>query len=154
MKCLLQSSDLIPIRYIDARKALVLWLLGKVYITQEYDDTFIRSPSVSYKAPKEVVVLRHVKMPSKFYQVAPLNLKNLKRRDHICLYCGRGVDDLNSHEYMTMDHVIPRSRGGQNVWENVAFSCVTCNNKKGGKTPEEANMPLRKKLWVPRRWEL
>ncbi|MEG3768359.1 HNH endonuclease [Alteromonas sp. 14N.309.X.WAT.G.H12] len=68
-----------------------------------------------------------------------LNNRYLFRRDnHLCLYCGQTF----SPSLLTRDHIIPRSRGGQDRWTNVATACARCNHAKGACTPEEANMPL------------
>ncbi len=68
-----------------------------------------------------------------------LNNRYLFRRDnHLCLYCGQHF----SPSQLTRDHIIPRSRGGEDKWTNVATACQRCNHAKGALTPEEANMPL------------
>jgi 5-methylcytosine-specific restriction endonuclease McrA len=65
-----------------------------------------------------------------------------KRDNYECNYCG-------SHENLTIDHIIPASRGGMDTWENLTSCCVSCNGKKGSRTPEEANMTLRSKPKIP-----
>jgi 5-methylcytosine-specific restriction endonuclease McrA len=78
------------------------------------------------------------------YKKIILSRKNILRRDaHKCQYCGRS--DLT----LTIDHVVPVSRGGEDTWENLVCACVQCNNKKGFSTPEEATMPLRRKAMRP-----
>jgi 5-methylcytosine-specific restriction endonuclease McrA len=77
------------------------------------------------------------------YRQVPLSRRNVFHRDsHICQYCGRGDQPLS------IDHVLPRSRGGSDTWENVATACLSCNVRKANRTPREAGMPL---LWEPRR---
>lgn len=76
----------------------------------------------------------------------PLNNETLFRRDrNICGYCGLQFNgkDLNR------DHIIPRMQGGEDIWENVTTSCISCNEKKGGRTPEQANMMLRYLPYAP-----
>lgn len=68
----------------------------------------------------------------------------LRRDSHICAFC--------SSKATTIDHVIPRSKGGKNVWKNTVAACSPCNNKKRDRTPDEANMPLRFKPRIPQ-WE-
>jgi 5-methylcytosine-specific restriction endonuclease McrA len=82
-----------------------------------------------------VIRLRHyVRVP---YKDIPLTRRNLLQRDnHTCQYCSYSGDGL------TLDHVLPRSRGGGDTWENMVAACVRCNVKKGNRTPREANMPL------------
>jgi 5-methylcytosine-specific restriction endonuclease McrA len=78
--------------------------------------------------------------------VPPLNNRELFRRDdHICLYCGQEQPD----EGLTRDHVVPISRGGRDCWSNVVTACKRCNAHKGGRTPEEARMPLLAIPFVP-----
>jgi 5-methylcytosine-specific restriction endonuclease McrA len=73
-----------------------------------------------------------------------LSRKNIIRRDNYrCQYCGKKTSTL------TIDHVIPKSRGGTDTWDNLVAACVKCNNKKGNRTPSEANMPLLKKPRKP-----
>ena len=73
-----------------------------------------------------------------------LNRKNLLQRDNYCCqYCAYSGDQLS------IDHVIPRSRGGEDIWENVATACISCNIRKGNRTPKEANMPLKNKPHKP-----
>lgn len=78
--------------------------------------------------------------------IPPLNNRELFRRDgHTCLYCGRQFSDLA----LTRDHVNPLSRGGRDIWANVATACKRCNAHKGRNTPEEAHMPLLAVPYVP-----
>ncbi|UNK41622.1 HNH endonuclease [Luteimonas sp. S4-F44] len=60
------------------------------------------------------------------------------RDHHLCLYCGRQV----GRQSLTRDHVAPLSQGGLDIWENVVSACVACNSRKGGRTPQQAGMPL------------
>lgn len=66
------------------------------------------------------------------------------RDQHLCLYCGRDF----SRQHLTRDHVMPLSKGGRDSWENVVAACFHCNSRKGGRTPQQASMPL---LAVPYR---
>ena len=66
------------------------------------------------------------------------------RDQHLCLYCGRDF----ARQHLTRDHVVPLSRGGRDAWENVVAACFHCNSRKGGRTPQQASMPL---LAVPYR---
>jgi 5-methylcytosine-specific restriction endonuclease McrA len=72
-----------------------------------------------------------------------LNRQNIFKRDgQRCQYCGTSED-------LTLDHVIPKSRGGQSKWDNLTTACKRCNSRKGDFTPEEANMPLQQKPYKP-----
>jgi 5-methylcytosine-specific restriction endonuclease McrA len=77
------------------------------------------------------------------YKQVPLTRRNVLQRDgHVCQYCGFAGEPLS------IDHVLPRSRGGADVWENVTTACLPCNVRKGNRTPREAGMALRRE---PRR---
>jgi len=82
--------------------------------------------------------------------IVKFSRQNLYVRDRrTCQYCGTPFE----HKYLTYDHVIPRSKGGQTEWTNVVTCCLACNLKKGGRTPEEAGMSLIRKprapIWIP-----
>jgi 5-methylcytosine-specific restriction endonuclease McrA len=78
------------------------------------------------------------------YKKIILSRKNILRRDsHRCQYCGRGDNAL------TLDHVVPKARGGDDSWENLVTACVVCNNRKGDRTPEEVNMRLQRPTLRP-----
>jgi 5-methylcytosine-specific restriction endonuclease McrA len=69
-------------------------------------------------------------------------MKVYKRDNHECVYCG-------SKKQLTLDHVVPKSRGGKNTWSNLVTCCFTCNLKKGNKTPDEAKMVMRTQPYTP-----
>jgi 5-methylcytosine-specific restriction endonuclease McrA len=78
------------------------------------------------------------------YKRVVLTRKNVFRRDvYRCVYCGRG--DLP----LTIDHVLPKARGGADIWENMVCACTLCNNVKGNRTPSEADMKLNHKPYEP-----
>ncbi len=89
-----------------------------------------------------VIRLRHyVRLP---YKEVALTRRNVLHRDsHTCQYCGYEGEDL------TLDHVVPRSRGGLDTWENIVTACVRCNVRKGNRTPKEADMRLRRPPYRP-----
>ena len=93
------------------------------------------------KLPTVIRLRYFIKVP---YRELALTRKNLLQRDSSsCQYCGYKGDKLS------IDHVIPRSRGGTDSWENVTTACLSCNVTKGNRTPQEANMPLRKRPYRP-----
>ena len=108
------------------------------------DQHWIRSESLCL-APLEIIVL--TSYPGVGDRQVTFSRLNLYRRDkNTCQYCGvrPGTREL------TIDHVMPRSRGGNLSWENCVLACVSCNKRKADKTPEEASMPLKKKPTKPR----
>lgn len=123
-----------------------MFFMGKVEVLEEYEHD-IRSVSIIIRAPAVVRLLQYVKIGMKS---PPLCRSNVFARDQFqCQYCGR---DLSQKE-ATLDHVVPRSQGGKTSWENIVCCCSGCNRRKGGRTPKEARMPLRKKperpTWLP-----
>lgn len=92
-----------------------------------------------------------VKGQGHFYKAPPalLNRYLFRRDDHQCLYCGKYFD----RSQLTRDHVIPKGKGGENLWTNVVAACKRCNNFKGCRTPEEAGMELRAIPFTPNAFE-
>lgn len=119
------------------------------------------SPNASFAVPL-VVALRKMHSPLFDLTNAPTgspNLQALIRRDRgRCLYCLRTGDELESGNFFTMDHIVPRWRFRSSVeahrYENLALSCLDCNLRKGGRTPEEAGMTLHGIPLEPTRWQL
>lgn len=109
---------------------------------------YVYTPSYRIRLP-EVIVLNGFN--GFFTPEVHLSRRNLFARDkHVCQYCGRRFPGVE----LTIDHVIPRSRGGADSWENLVIACASCNLKKRDRTPEEAQMPLIRKpvapRWLPR----
>ena len=126
---------------INAKKAIVLLYLGKAELIEAHTGRQIRSVSMSMPFPSIVRLSMYVRIP---FKNIILSRKNILRRDgHRCQFCGRADIAL------TLDHVVPASRGGEDSWENLVCACVKCNNRKGDQTPEEACMPLRRKPMRP-----
>lgn len=108
---------------------------------------WIRTPRLRIAAPEVVQLLHFDRIPT---FEAPFTRRNLYQRDRLtCQYCGRRVSPANS----SIDHVLPRSRGGQTCWENCVLACVRCNSRKGDRTLQEAGLrllrPPRKPRWSP-----
>jgi len=95
--------------------------------------------------PKVIRLLGYDRLPK---QEVKLNRRNIYARDqNACQYCGRRFPTSE----LTLDHVTPRSQGGENTWHNLVCACVACNSKKGGRTPEQAKMKLIRRPVQPRR---
>ncbi len=124
-----------PINICGLKRAIVLLVTG-VAKSEEDSSSIIRSPSVEIRIPVVIRLIAYVKIP---YKRITLSKKNIFLRDqNTCQYCGKKFDACN----LTLDHVVPKSRGGNSTWENLVTSCKTCNVKKGDKTPMEAGMQL------------
>jgi 5-methylcytosine-specific restriction endonuclease McrA len=96
------------------------------------------------RVPRVIVLMAYDRMPRARVRFSRFNI--YARDDNTCQYCG----DRFARADLNLDHVIPRSRGGSTNWENVVCSCVPCNLRKGGRTPDEAGMRLRRSPLRPR----
>ncbi|MFN0242292.1 MAG: HNH endonuclease [Planctomycetota bacterium] len=110
----------------------------------ESDEPHIRTVRLRIRVPEVIVLENYNGLPN---QAAVFSRRNLFRRDHNqCQYCGvrPGTSELS------IDHVVPRSRGGKGSWENCVLACTSCNHAKRNRTPEEAGMKLLKKPTKPK----
>lgn len=124
-----------PINVTAVRRALMLVLKG-VAQTEEHNHAEVHSASAAMKVPSVIRLLSYRHIPQ---QTRALSRKNILLRDrNICQFCG---NHFPSSE-LTLDHVVPRSRGGHSSWENLVACCYGCNNRKGNRTPEEAGLQL------------
>lgn len=99
-------------------------------------DDWIRSVNFEIQVPRVIRLLFYDRLPRRAVR---LNRHSILARDeHRCQYCGRRLPASQ----LSLDHVIPRSRGGETTWDNVVCACLRCNVKKGGRTPKEAHMRL------------
>lgn len=115
--------------------------LGKAEPVLNDDRKALHSVSSIYAWPSVIRISKFIKVP---YKKVVLTRKNILRRDEFkCAYCGRS--DLP----LTIDHVFPRARGGDDAWENLITACTYCNNKKGDRTPDEAKMKLYYQPYKP-----
>ncbi len=131
---LVLNSSFQPLHVCQARRALVLVLCGKAEVVEYYERKFVRTVSRRFPVPS-VVRLRIYIQPNR--RSVALNRRNIMRRDSFrCQYCGARSD------YLTTDHVIPRSMGGSESWENLVTACTRCNNRKSNRTPRQASMRL------------
>lgn len=102
----------------------------------------IHSSSAEFEIPSVIKLGYMVKRPR---IRIPLSKREILRRDeYSCQYCGRKTHTL------TLDHVVPRRLGGDHTWENLVAACAACNRRKGGNTPEKANMPLMRQPAEPK----
>lgn len=131
-----------PLQVCNAQRAIRMMLLGKAE-TLEVDGMLIRSEYLQIRLPLVIRLLRYVRV-ARIGDV-PFNKKNIFRRDNnTCQYCGEVGRDL------TIDHVVPRSRGGSTGWENVVCCCRNCNARKGDRLPEEVDLRLISRPHKPR----
>jgi 5-methylcytosine-specific restriction endonuclease McrA len=137
---LVLNANFEPVNICDTRRAVGLIITGKASLVLN-GRGFIRTVSTLFPRPS---VIRLEKMIHRPRPTVHLNRKEILRRDHFtCQYCGKKSADL------TIDHVIPRRLGGVHAWTNVVAACIQCNFKKGGRTPEQANMILLHQPHIP-----
>jgi 5-methylcytosine-specific restriction endonuclease McrA len=160
-RTLVLNRSWIPVHMTTVRRAIVLVFAGSALaVHPETFETFdfdrwstcapavdartIRTPQRTIQVPTVILLCKYDRLPS---WSVPFSRRNLFRRDQQkCQYCGR----RQSIDEVTIDHVLPRSKGGATGWLNCVIACVPCNRKKGGMTLEQAGMKL---LAAPRRPE-
>lgn len=139
-RVLVLNLDHAPVAVVSAQKAIVLLLLNKANLISIYDFLKIRTVSKSFDYPAVISLNQYKNIP---YRGVVLNRANLFRRDRgECQYCG-------SQKQLTLDHVIPRSKGGKTSWSNLVTACNRCNIQKGDKTPEQVGLMLKSEPFKP-----
>jgi len=112
---------------------------------RQEDDDWVRTVSSEIQVPRVIRLLDYDKLPK---QTVKFNRRNIFARDNNqCQYCGKKFPTSE----LSLDHVMPRSQGGQSTWENIVCACVSCNVRKGGRTPKEAHMALIRRPEKPKR---
>ncbi|MBI2901820.1 MAG: HNH endonuclease [Planctomycetes bacterium] len=158
------------VRIVPARRAFVLLYRGRAeaidqeegqYVSLDFDgwlrftdrqlagppdhQLFVRTPRRSILVPRVIRLVRYEKVPRNDVKYNRRNV--LVRDDHHCQYCGRRFPVSR----LSIDHVVPKSRGGGSTWTNVVTACNDCNTRKGGRLPQEASMRLIREPRAPRR---
>ena len=119
---------------------MLLLFLDKAEMLHGSQVKKIRTVNNYYAFPLVIRLKRYARVP---FQYIVLSRRNILKRDgNKCQYCGSSSD-------LTIDHIIPKSRGGGDTWENLTAACNKCNNKKGSRTPKEAGMVLARKPYRP-----
>lgn len=141
------NSSFEPIQVVNWQKAFILWFQGKVDVLDTHH-LFARTIRETFPIPSIIRLKKYTRFRRKSF--IRFSRENVYLRDSFeCQYCG--VKPLQRE--LTLDHVLPASRGGDKNWLNVVTACKPCNQKKSNKTPEEARMPLKMKpdepKWLP-----
>jgi 5-methylcytosine-specific restriction endonuclease McrA len=124
-----------PLNVTTVRRAHVLVFKGKAEVIEELDQP-LRSATGAFPWPHVIRLVQYVRVPRTLQR--KISRRALFARDGWrCMYCG------STSGRLTLDHVVPRSRGGDSVWENVVTSCAPCNHRKGDRLLEETSMILR-----------
>lgn len=130
-----------PLNICSFRRALGLLFVDKATVL-ETNGVVIRSEKLAIQMPSVVRLNYQIKRPRPELKLSRRSI--LARDNHTCQYCGSQTPPL------TIDHVVPRVRGGAHTWENLVCSCCECNNKKGNRTLNEAGLQLRRRPRRPR----
>ena len=133
-----------PLSVVSVKRAVVLLLKEKAELV-EAAEAKLRSECLTFPVPLVIRLVYFVKIPRRIS--LPVTRRGVLSRDHYtCQYCGA----TPPRKHLTVDHILPRSRGGKSTWENVTTACEKCNGRKGSRTPAEANMTLRTQPRRPR----
>jgi 5-methylcytosine-specific restriction endonuclease McrA len=142
MGCLALNASFEPLTLVPPRRAIRLVLDRKAEVLEVDERQRFRSERDDLPCPTVIRLVRYVHVPRRFRRQVT-NTFLFARDDYSCQYCGKHRWDLRGREFLTRDHVVPASRGGDNSWKNVVTACSPCNNRKGDRTPQEAGMLLR-----------
>lgn len=137
LRTLVLNAGYEPLAVVSFRRALALVMNEKAAVVRAHEGEVVATSAV-FERPAVIVLRRYVRAP--YTRVIPVTRRGVLRRDeHQCGYCGAHAT--------TIDHVMPRSRGGKDTWENLIACCQRCNNVKGDRTPAEMGWRL---LFAPR----
>jgi 5-methylcytosine-specific restriction endonuclease McrA len=139
-RVLVLNLDHSPVAVVPVQKAIVLCLLEKANVLSTYELLKIRTVDRSFEYPAVIRLTHYKNIP---FRGVLLNRNNLFKRDNgECQYCG-------SRKHLTIDHIIPKSKGGKTNWTNLITACNRCNVNKGDKTPEQAGLTLKSEPFKP-----
>lgn len=138
MRTLVLNAGYEPLGVVSDRRALVLVLNGKASVLDADPDDPVRGVDDEWDRPSVILLRHYIRIP--MARTAPVTRRGVLRRDkNRCGYCNAVAG--------TVDHILPRSRGGVDSWENLVACCLRCNNVKGDRTPAEMGWQLR---WTPK----
>ncbi|NMM50539.1 HNH endonuclease [Marinigracilibium pacificum] len=139
-KVLLLNQDYSPLAVCTVNKAFILLFLDKAEMVREFAGEALHSVTRTFPKPAVVKLKRYINLP---YKNVMLSRKNIfKRDDHKCQYCGKSSD-------LTVDHLVPKAKGGKTTWSNLVTACKRCNTVKGNSSPEEVGLELRRQPYRP-----
>lgn len=146
---LLLNASYEPLAVVTQRRALALLIRDRVEAAST-DSIALQGATATLEIPNVIRLKRYINVPQRGTK---WSRRGVLRRDHyICVYCGIRADEMQrgrmiSRSDFTVDHILPLSRGGKSIWSNTACACASCNQRKGNRTPHEANLKLR---WEPK----
>ena len=134
MRTLVLNAGYEPLAIVSFKRALLLVMHDKATVILSDEGHPVLGTSGPWERPSVIVLSRYVRPP--LAQHVPVSRRGVLRRDeHRCAYCAKSA--------ATIDHVLPRSRGGRDTWENLVACCLRCNNAKSDHTPAEMGWELR-----------
>lgn len=137
---LVLNKDFQPLSICSVHRSVKLLFMDKAEMLHDYPERKIHTVSKAYSYPSVIRLYQYIHLPYKNIVLSRYNV--MKRDGNHCQYCG-------TSRKLTIDHVLPRSRGGMDTWENLTTACDQCNVSKGDRTPEEAGMRLHQKPFRP-----
>lgn len=141
MRTLVLNAGYEPLAVVSFKRALVLVMNDKASVIERVDDDPVWAANTVFDRPAVIILSRYVRVPQS--RRVPVTRRGVLRRDGSrCAYCGKSAS--------TIDHVMPRSRGGQDTWTNLVACCLRCNNVKSDRTPQEMGWELRFAPAAPR----
>src|SRR6266480_1404478 len=134
-RVLVLNASFEPINVCNERRAVVMIFKGVARV-EEHNGHMLHSARLTIHAPSVIRLTEYIHIP---FERRSLSRKNILLRDHsTCQYCGR----QHPPSELTLDHVLPRSRGGESAWDNLVACCKKCNHLKGIRTPAESGIHL------------
>ena len=134
MRTLVLNAGYEPLAVVSFKRALVLVMNEKATVIEHVEGDPVWASHGQFDRPVVIILSRYVRVPSS--RRVPVTRRGVLRRDnHRCGYCGKTAS--------TIDHILPRSRGGADSWENLVACCLRCNNIKSDRTPQEMGWELR-----------
>ncbi|WP_119698763.1 HNH endonuclease [Microbacterium halotolerans] len=141
MRTLVLNAGYEPLAVVSFKRALVLVMNDKASVIERIDGDPVWGANTVFDRPAVIILSRYVRVPQA--RRVPVTRRGVLRRDGSrCAYCGKSAS--------TIDHVMPRSRGGGDTWANLVACCLRCNNLKSDRTPKEMGWHLRFSPQAPR----
>ena len=137
-RVLLLNQTYEPLGTVSVARAIIMTLKDTVFVEEWDGDRILRSAQDEFPVPSVIRRRTYINVRRRREASGMKRLRIYMRDKFRCQYCG----EKNGVAELTLDHILPRSRGGDNSPVNVVTACITCNNRKGNRTPEEARMPL------------
>ena len=135
---LLLNASYEPLGIVGVPRAVRLVWRGTAEVVELDGDRVLRSPRFTFPCPSVVRLVTYIDVRGRQGRASSLRARIIARDRYRCQYCGRKGTAFD----LTLDHLLPKSRGGRTLAENLVTACQVCNNRKGDRTPEEARMPL------------